>query len=251
MSYFDINNKKMFFEEIGEGKPLFFLHGNTASSKMFTNIIDLYKNNYKVILVDFLGHGQSERLEKFPIDLWFDEAMQVIEFLDDKKYDKVDIIGSNGGALVALNIALERPDLVNKVIADSFEGEVPLLSFVENIVQDRSDSKEDAGARGFYTFCHEDNWEQVVDNDTHALYEHSKEIKRFFHKPLGDLQVSVLMTGSREDEFVAYDFYEKTYTDILNKVHNGEMYLFNKGGHPAILSNAIEFSKIAERFLSK
>ena len=103
---------------------------------MFLDIIESYTSNYKVILIDFLGHGKSDRLEEFPIDLWFDEAQQVISFLKEKKYNNVNLIGSSGGALVAINVALETPELVDKVIADSFEGEMSLKEFTKNIIKE-------------------------------------------------------------------------------------------------------------------
>lgn len=39
MSYFIYHGKKIFYREVGEGKPVLFLHGNTASSKMFEFIL--------------------------------------------------------------------------------------------------------------------------------------------------------------------------------------------------------------------
>ncbi len=38
---------------------------------------------------------------------------------------------------------------MNKVIADSFEGEVPLESFVQNVKIEREASKQDDGAKAF------------------------------------------------------------------------------------------------------
>lgn len=254
MAYFTYNDKKCYYNEIGEGTPLLFLHGNTASSKMFNEVVDFYKDEYKVILMDFLGHGQSEMVDKFSVDLWFDEAMQVICFLEKMNYKKVNIIGSSGGALVALNVALERPDLVNKVIADSFEGEVPLESFVKNVKTEREESKKDAGAKAFYIYNQEDNWEKVIDNDTEAIFEHYKTIGKFFHKPLETMQPDVLLTGSKEDEFVSlvsHDFFENTFSAILKKIKNGKMHLFDKGGHPAILSNGLSFANVAKKFLKE
>lgn len=249
MSYFNYNNKQCFYQEIGNGTPLLFLHGNTASSKMFASVISFYKQKHKVVLIDFLGHGQSDMLDEFPIDLWFDEALQVIQFLDYKKYKKVNLIGSSGGAQVALNVALERPDLVNKVIADSFEGETPYENFVQNVKLDRQASKLDEGTKEFYIYNHGENWEQVVDNDTNAIYEHYKKIGKFFHKPLETLETDTLLTGSKQDEFVTGDFYEETYSSIKNRIKNGKIHLFDKGGHPAILSNSDEFAHIANEFL--
>ena len=41
MAHIKYKNKDVYFEEIGSDIPLLLLHGNTASSKMFSNIIDL------------------------------------------------------------------------------------------------------------------------------------------------------------------------------------------------------------------
>ncbi|MEG1336832.1 MAG: alpha/beta hydrolase, partial [Clostridiales bacterium] len=107
MAYFNYESHNIYYEEIGTGAPLLMLHGNTASSVMFSGIAEKYNDSFKVILIDFLGYGQSDRLTEFPVDLWFDEAQQVIAFLKLKNYKNVNIMGSSGGALVAINVALE------------------------------------------------------------------------------------------------------------------------------------------------
>lgn len=254
MSYFNYKNKKVYYKEIGEGEPLLFLHGNTASSNMFRDIIGLYTEKYKVILIDFLGHGQSDRLEKFPIDLWFDEAKQVITLLREREYGKLNIIGSSGGALVAINVALEAPDLVDKVIADSFEGEVPLKAFAKNIIEERELFKKDEGAKMFYSLMHGDDWENIVDNDTRAIYEHDRVIGKFFHKSLEGLECNILLTGSKEDEFISAvdsNYFQKTYESMIKKIVHGEIHIFESGGHPALLSNQIEFAKVSIKFFDK
>jgi pimeloyl-ACP methyl ester carboxylesterase len=254
MPYFKYNYKSCYYEEHGEGTPLLFLHGNTASSKMFSDVVAPFAKDYKVVLIDFIGHGKSDRVEKFASDLWFDEALQVIAFLEQVQYKKVNLIGSSGGALVAINVALERPDLVYKIIADSFEGEVPLHEFVQNIVEEREASKQNEFGKMFYYAMQGEDWERVVDNDTIAINEHAKTIGKFFHKPLNELHTKILLTGSKEDEFVKLvhpDFYLKTYSELIKKMGNGEMHIFDQGRHPALLSNQVEFVKLAKAFLSK
>lgn len=253
MSYFTFDNKKIYYEENGSGTPLLFLHGNTASSKMFTDFSKRYTDSYKVILIDFLGHGRSERLSEFPADLWFYEAQQAMAFLRHKHYDKVNIIGCSGGAIVALNVALEASECVDKVIADSFEGEKADEAFVKNLLSDRSSSLEDTNARGFYSYMHGDDWEQIVHNDTSAIIRHSKEVVNFFHKPISDLKAKVLLTGSKGDKFmysVAHDYYEKVYGNMLEKLTNGSMYLFESGDHPAMMTNQDEFYRLSIEFLA-
>lgn len=252
MSFFNYQSNKVYYKELGKGRPLLLLHGNTASSNMFLDIVSDFTDNHKVILIDFLGHGQSDRLNKFSTDLWYDEAQQVIQFLKEKSYETVDLIGSSGGALVAINVALEAPELVNKVIADSFEGEKAIEVFTQNIWESRSESKLDLGANMFYHAMHGDNWETVVDNDTQAICEHAKTIKSFFHKSLSQLHADILLTGSMEDEFLSqldFDFYQNVYEDFVRKIGHGQIHIFKSGGHPAMMSNRIEFARLANDFL--
>lgn len=251
MPYVNLRGKSFYYEEQGEGTSILFLHGNTASSNMFVGIKDLFIKNYKVIVLDFLGHGRSGRLDKFCADLWYDEALQTIEFIEHMKYEKVHLIGSSGGALVAINIALERPDLVSKVIADSFEGEFPLKEFTQNIIEDREASKQDERVKSFYYAMHGDDWEGVVNNDTSAMHEHAKSVGEFFHKPLETLNADILLTGSEEDEFISFidpKFFSRVYAEMIEKIGHGSIHIFKQGGHPAIMSNSEEFRTVAEDF---
>lgn len=82
MSYFMYQSKKIYYSETGNGKPVVFLHGDTASSRMFEPLLPLYEERFRVILVDFLGHGRSDRLTEFPADLWQEEARQTVALLE-------------------------------------------------------------------------------------------------------------------------------------------------------------------------
>lgn len=101
---------------------------------------------------------------------------------------------------------------------------------------------------------HGDDWESIVDNDTIVTLEHNKNIGKFFHKPLNELKANILMTGSKEDDVIGCNnknFLEDTYKAINEKVLNGEYYIFENGGHPAMISNWEKFIEISKNFLSK
>lgn len=252
MSYFTYKDKQVYYAEAGEGAPLLLLHGNTASSRMLEPIAARYAADFRVILIDFLGHGRSDRLAEFPTDLWYDEAQQVIALLREKQYTGVNIIGSSGGAMVAINAALEAPELVRKVVADSFEGMQAVPEFTANLARDRAAAKQNVDARAFFRYLHGDDWEAIVDNDTRAVLAHAKEIGIFFHKPIASLQPGILLTGSKTDEFVSFiapDYYEVLFSGMLREIGHGSMHMFESGGHPAMLSNAEEFHRISTDFL--
>lgn len=246
MSYFNYDSKKIYYKETGKGKPVLFLHGNTASSRMFELLLPLYEDKFHVILIDFLGHGKSERLDKFSPDLWIEEARQTVALLEHLKLGKVNLAGTSGGAWVAINAALERPDLVERVVADSFDGRTLADDFAANLMAERAHAKQDEMGVGFYQWCQGENWESVVDMDTEALIRCAKEKRPLFIKPLSELKVPLLLMGSEEDEMSRKDFQDE-YREIARET-GAEICVFPSGNHPAILSNAERAAEVISRF---
>lgn len=247
MAYFNYDGNNIYYEEHGTGLPLLLLHGDTASSRMFEQILPLYQDSFNVILLDFLGNGKSDRLTYFPADLWFSQARQVIGLLEHLGCGKAGLIGTSGGAWAAVNAALERPDLVKKVIADSFDGRTLADDFPENLLEERAFAKNDPWARQFYEWCQGEDWETVVDLNTMALVECAKGRLPLFHKPLETLKVPLLLTGSLEDTMCKKEFPEE-YRQMNQLVPDGGIHLFPSGVHPAMLSNAEEFARLAIDF---
>ena len=209
MSYFNYQSKNIYYAETGNGKTVVFLHGNTASSKMFEPLLPLYEENFRVILVDFLGHGMSDRLTKFPADLWQDEARQTIALLEHLNCGKVSLVGSSGGAWAAVNAGLLRPDLVEKVVADSFDGRTLEEDFARKLINERAGAKQDEQARCLYQWWQGEDWERIVDMDTRALVQCAEEKLSLFLKPISELKVPLLLMGSIGDEMVRPDILDE------------------------------------------
>lgn len=247
--FITVNGGKLYYADSGSGENVvLLLHGNTASSRMFDPVTPLYERRFRVLTLDFLGHGNSERLKEFPADLWFDQALQAARLLDALGLRSVNVIGSSGGAPAALNLALERPELTRRVIADSFEGEKSLDAVVSILAAERSQAKSDPSTVRFWRECHGEDWEAVVDNDTRAMLRHHAAIGSFFHRDVAALAAPVLFTASLEDEFAEIARFPENYAAMSAKMSMGRMHIFPTGGHPAMLSNSEEFAELAERF---
>lgn len=249
MSYFIYQSKKIFYSVVGSGKPVIMLHGDTASSTMFELLLPLYQDNFKVILIDFLGNGKSDRVEQFPADLWVSQAQQVIKLIEHLNYRDVNLIGTSGGAWVAVNTALERPDLIGKVVADSFDGRTLAKDFSTNLITERNFAKSDNFARQFYEWCQGEDWERVVDLNTKALTECAEKKLPLFHKPIESLTVPILFLGSLKDTMCREDL-STEYEQMKQLVSNGKVHIFPTGEHPAIVSNAELSAKIITEFIN-
>lgn len=247
MSYFTYQSKKIYYSERGEGKPVVFLHGDTASSKMFEPLLPLYEEHFKVILVDFLGNGKSDRVEKFQEDLWQDEAKQTVALLEHLDLGKASIVGCSGGAWAAINAGLLRRDLVEKIVADSFDGRTLEDDFAANLLKERADAKKDEQAAGFYQWCQGDDWEQVVDQNTEALVQCAKKRIPLFIKPLTELQLPLLLIGSLGDTMTRKDLRQE-YEAVAEET-GAEICMFSEGNHPAMYSNAEAVAEVIREFL--
>ena len=223
MAYFKYRNKFIYYGMCGQGDPLVFLHGNTASSKMFEPIVPLYVEKFRCIFIDFAGNGLSERVDRFPTDMWYDEALQRIALIEQLQCGKVSIIGTSGGAWAAVNAALERPDLIRSVIADSFDGRTLNEKFSDNLLLERRTAKQNMRSRQFYEWCQGADWERVVDLDTEALLKCADEMCR----------------NNLEEE----------YREMAAVIPKSAIHLFLDGGYPSIFSNAEKFSELVKRFI--
>ena len=250
MSYFQYQGNSCFYKEYGQGKPIIFLHGNTGSSNMFKALVPLYAENFRCILIDFLGNGQSDRVSQFSPDIWHDEALQTIALIEHLNCGKVGLIGTSGGAWAAVNTGLERPDLVEAIIADSFDGRTLNEDFSTNLLSERKMAKEDIQSRQFYEWCQGADWEKVVDLDTEALLKCAEEKRPLFHKPLKELKTPILFMGSREDESCRNNI-EEEYREMASMLSESSIYLFPKGGHPSLFSNAEEAAALIKNFISQ
>lgn len=248
MPYFNFNTKRVFYRERGQGEPVILLHGNSVSSRMFATLFKLYSRQFQVITLDFPGHGKSERMEKFETDFWHYNSKVVLALMEELNLGSASIIGTSGGALVALNLGLDHPEKVNYLIADSFEGAYPLASYIASIERDREKDKKKFLAKLFWYYFHGKDWREVVDLDTRVNVEFASTGKSFFHKPISELKVPTLLTGSLEDEYCNH--LDKIYGELKTQNTALQIHLFEKGRHPAMISNKKEFLNLIASRLS-
>ena len=250
MAYLSYDNRRIYYEEYGKGNPVIFCHGNTASSRMFSLLMPLYENDLHCILIDFLGCGRSDRTASFPSDIWIDETRQIVSLVRHLELEKVSLIGTSGGAWVAMNAAMMMEGRVSSLIADSFDGSTLNSSFSSNLIRERKSAMKNEEARRFYEWCLGSDWQEIVQKDTKALLECADSGDSLFVSPLSAIECPVLLTGSAED-LMCRSGMEEEYEEMKKMMGNASIHMFSHGGHPAILSNAEEFAEISKDFIKR
>ncbi|MFD5536302.1 alpha/beta fold hydrolase [Streptomyces sp. NPDC127079] len=117
-SLLDVAGKKIFVAETGGGPPVLLLHGGgpgaSGVSNYQRNIAELAKE-YRVIVPDLPGYGRSTK----GIDLTdpFGSLADAIRgLLDALGLDKAHMVGNSYGGACALRLALDTPDLVDRMV---------------------------------------------------------------------------------------------------------------------------------------
>jgi pimeloyl-[acyl-carrier protein] methyl ester esterase len=87
----------LFSSAIGTGPDLVLLHGWGFNSELFNDLIDRYKNQYRITMIDLPGHGRSDDVSG-GLDEWCDE---IIKNLPDNPI----LLGWSLGGLLAINIS--------------------------------------------------------------------------------------------------------------------------------------------------
>lgn len=113
MPVFKTKDIELFYEDIGEGRPLLLLHGLTSNSAMFYREIEFFKKERRVIALDSRGHGNSSRLDQYTLQDHIDDAIALLSHLE---LDIVDVLGVSMGSYIAQGVAIQKADKVKKLI---------------------------------------------------------------------------------------------------------------------------------------
>jgi 3-oxoadipate enol-lactonase len=126
VAYASINGIQLYYELHGdEGKPvILFLHGLGSSTKDWEAQIAYFAQDYRVLVADMRGHGQSDKPRGAYTMHQF--ASDVIALLDELKIDSVHIIGLSMGGMIAFQLAVDHPErLRSMTIVNSSPAVVP------------------------------------------------------------------------------------------------------------------------------
>jgi pimeloyl-ACP methyl ester carboxylesterase len=102
-----------------QDRPLILLHGLLLSQEMHRPLAeDLAARGNRVITVDLLGHGKSDR----PRDMWrYSMAFygaQIVALMDHLEIDQAVVMGTSLGANAALEVAASRPERLRGLVIE-------------------------------------------------------------------------------------------------------------------------------------
>ena len=105
----------MAYTDVGSGEPVVLLHGIPTWSFLYADVIPLLEPHCRVIAPDFLGHGWSDRRDRFDRSLTAQTAA-ILALLDALDIERATFVGHDTGGGVALILGIEHPERVARLV---------------------------------------------------------------------------------------------------------------------------------------
>ncbi len=246
MSYFNYKSFRLFFREQGNGPLLIILPGNTASSVWHQGELDCFSRRYHVAVLDFLGTGESDRLESWPDDWWYEGACQAKALVDHLGEKRCIVMGTSGGAAAALLMAIHFPQYVSAVVADSC-----VEKFAPQSLREEVESRHQllSEQKSFWEKAHGQDWKGVVDADSRLLLRLADKGGDCIGGRLGEIQCPVLLTASLQDSLLPDA--AQQICRMGQQIPDSRIFLNNAGDHPLMWSRPNDFRQVSEWFMSR
>ncbi|MBZ4043509.1 alpha/beta fold hydrolase [Flavobacterium hibisci] len=107
-------NTTISYTDSGEGTAIVLLHGFLENKKMWQDYAAFFSENYHLIAIDLLGHGESECLGY--VHEMEENARAVNSVLENLKIEKAIILGHSMGGYVGLAFAELYPEKLQKLV---------------------------------------------------------------------------------------------------------------------------------------
>jgi pimeloyl-ACP methyl ester carboxylesterase len=120
MPEFQHRGYRLSYEEFGEGdRPIVLIHGLLMNGRMFDRLAPaIAAKGNRVLTIDLLGHGRSDRppeMVHYSMDFF---ARQVVGLLDHLELDEAVVGGTSLGANVSLTAAARFPKRVRAMLVE-------------------------------------------------------------------------------------------------------------------------------------
>lgn len=114
--YADLSRLPLYYEEHGDptSPPVILLHGGMSGAQTWELQLKALGQNHRILAPEQQGHGHTQDLDApFSYQAMADDT---IEFLELIAGQPAHLVGHSDGGILALLIALQRPDLVRRAV---------------------------------------------------------------------------------------------------------------------------------------
>ena len=240
--------KLLNYQQLGSGKDIILIHGLFGRLENLNMVAKALAENYQVTSVDVRNHGDSfhDSLMDYPT-----MAQDIVELMQHLAISNAVVLGHSMGGKIAMELALTKPELVEKlIIADIAPVEYPphhkkiiagLQSIDLTLIKQRKDADkqlslyvDNIGVRQFLFKC---NIENINTNYAHIMktYQGSNTYNG----------ATLFIKGANSDYILP-----EHRTEILRLFPQSRARVIQGAGHWLHAEKTDAFNRSIERFLA-
>ena len=212
--YVNNNGVKLHYVETGTGETLVvLLHGYPDYWYSFRDLMENLSTTYKVVALDSRGYNLSDKpteVEKYHINFLMDDVEALIKKMGHKK---AIIIGHDWGGRVGWGLAINRPQLVEKLIVLSAPHP---LCFLQQLKKNKTQKSAREYVHAFFEKEHYKKLDPVKLADWVKDAEvRKKYIDAFKKSSLQSMMNYFLANNLRDNKALRNDFKKEVTLPVL------------------------------------
>lgn len=120
MPFVEVEDGRLYYDVIGEGNPLVLIHGAWVSHEWWRWQVPEFSRQYKVLLLDVRGHGQSSPLQKAYSVNGFTRDLEIL--LQKTGIEEAVLVGWSMGGIISMQYCLDNPSKVKALVLIAARG---------------------------------------------------------------------------------------------------------------------------------
>lgn len=262
----DAGGIKTNYLEAGQGQDVILIHGSGPGVTSYANwrlVIPYLAEQYHVIAPDMVGFGYSERPAdvEYGVQTWAD---QVVALMDTLGIERAHLVGNSFGGAIALRIASQHPDRVNKLvlmgsmgvpfeITEGLErvwGYTPSFDNMRKVLDVFAYSRElvnDELAEVRYRGSIEPGFQESFSAMFPAPRQPWVEAMCTPEDEISKLPHETLIIHGREDQVIPLE----TSLKLVQLIDNGDLHVFSHCGHWSMIERNAEFNSLVRAFFDR
>ena len=240
--------------EAGQGPVVIFLHGLGAVKEVWLSSFGALPGKYHVYALDQLGFGHSDKpLLDYKIDTWVDFLQA---FMQSQNIPKATLVGNSLGGWIALDFAVQHPEMVDKLVLVDSAGlawgqgsvNVPLnpssIAETRVLMQDLFYDKKLATDQ----FVLQVFTNHMRNNDGYTIQRTLASFAqpKFEDDSLKSIHAPTLVVWGRQDELISVSRAEKFHDGIAGS----KLVILEHCGHVPQIEKPAEFNQALLGFLA-
>ncbi len=111
--FLKIGNHRYHYIDEGKGEPLVMLHGNPTWSFYYRNLISFFSKKYRVVAMDHIGCGLSDKPENYPYTL-STHIKNLERLIDHLKLKNITFFLHDWGGPIGMGYAVNHPQMIKR-----------------------------------------------------------------------------------------------------------------------------------------